>query len=52
MGKIEGERGAATMLLLRALENMYNSSCSSAVWGLDCIEVRNTALIDDAYNSG
>ena len=47
VGKIEGERSAASMLLLRVQENMYNSS-NSAVWGLGCIGVRHTAFIDDA----
>ena len=44
---MEGERSAASMLLLRVRENMYNSS-SSAVWGLRCIDVRHTAFINDA----
>ena len=48
MGKIEEERSAASMLLLRVRENMYNSSSSSVVWGLGCIGVRHTAFIDDA----
>ena len=49
MGKIEGDKvSAASMLLLRVRENMYNSSSSSAVWGLGCIGVRYTAFIDDA----
>ena len=48
MGKIEGEISAASMLLLRVRENMYNSSSSSAGWGLGCIGVRHTAFIDDA----
>ena len=50
LGKIEGERSAASMLLLRVREKMYNSSSSSAVWGLGCIGVRHTAFIDDAYS--
>ena len=49
MGKNRGrERSAASMLLLRVRENMYNSSRSSAVWGLGCIGVCHTAFIDDA----
>ena len=50
MGKIEGDREVqqACLLLLRVRENMYNSSSSSAVWGLGCIGVRHTAFIDDA----
>ena len=47
VGKIEGERSAASMLLLRVREDMYNSS-SSAVWGLRCVCVRHTAFIDVA----
>ena len=49
MGKIEGERSVASMLLLRVRENMYKSSSNSAVWGLGCIiDVRHTAFVDDA----
>ena len=48
-GKNRGrERSAASMLLLRVRENMYNSSSSSAVWGLGCLGVRHTAFIDNA----
>ena len=52
MVKIERERSAASMLLLRMRENMYNSSSSSAVWGLGCIGVRNKAFIDDVCMYG
>ena len=48
-GKNRGrERSAASMLLLRVRENMYDSSSSSTVWGLGCIGLRHTAFIDDA----
>ena len=49
VGKIERERSAASMLLLRVRENMYlYNSSSSAVWGLRCVCVRRTAFVDDA----